>query len=606
MRKLNKLFLAILLASASAIATVNATPSKIYEDVPSDHWAYNAVKELKQKGWMIGLPDKTFAGNKPMSRYTFALVVNRMLERYSEIQRVNETVIKGKKSMDAKDVKILEDLVSEFINEIETLSAETKEIKNNVKEVEASVAEIQGNLTEIKDKNAEIEKRVENIEKFDSKVKVYGDMLAQDLDYQRTAKNLNDFQNVKVRIGFKANPSEKVETDFQYVAYDKDLDSNSNNRGKTVGDGYGYDYNGTSKSTFGSTRGSNEVEIAKIKVKNIMKNGDYAQVGRDFMSHGHGLVINDYADSVSYGTKLGDWSVRVNAIYADYDNGYNEHKKDEKIWNVNADANISGHNIYAGVYHQDTNAYYNVTRDTLGNITSSTLMHKDRTKQVAELGSSGNIIKNGKLKYDAGAVVSQNERKNVATNHNDKATGLMEHVALTWQAEPKLRLKATYTTADENFDGIISLDKNQGSVNGRQTPFDDIARFYNLLGGMMGDKFYNTSNLKLEFEYAFANKQTIRLAYDMVKENDDFAKSDYTIGGAKQNNWNITNQSGNSTDGLNKLDSKITTLEYKYHFDPSSRISIGFTSADNSNSRTTANRKVKDEELFWTELYSKF
>jgi hypothetical protein len=58
--------------------------------------------------------------------------------------------------------------------------------------------------------------------------------------------------------------------------------------------------------------------------------------------------------------------------------------------------------------------------------------------------------------------------------------------------------------------------------------------------------------------------------------------------------------------GYNKLDAKISTLEYKYQFDPSTRLSLGYINADKSSSRDNLNMKMKDEQLFWTEVFSKF
>ena len=354
-----------------------------------------------------------------------------------------------------------------------------------------------------------------------------------------------------------------------------------------------HDYNGTSKSIFGRARGENKVEIAKVKVNKVFNDNDSIQVGRDFMTHGHGIVINDYADAVSYSTKAGDVTITGNAIFADYDNGLNPNKKGEQIWNINADVDVKGHNIYAGLYQQDTKSYYDLNEIPDGPI------YKNRLKQIAEVGSSGNITNNGKLKYDVAMVASTNERKNMVNNgRKDKATGYLGHAALAYDASPNLNLKAAYTTADKNFDGIISLDKNQSSIDGHTTPFDDIARFQNLLGGMLNDKFYNTSDLKLQLEYSFANNQSLRFAYDIVKENHNQVKSGFTPNGDYCDDWNMA--------GYEKLDAKISTLEYKYRFDPSTRLSLGYTNADKGDCRDNGDQKLKDEKLFWTEVYSKF
>jgi len=56
----------------------NLAPAE-YPDVPRGHWAYNALNTLSQAGILEGLPDGTYAGNKPMTRYEFAVAIARLL-----------------------------------------------------------------------------------------------------------------------------------------------------------------------------------------------------------------------------------------------------------------------------------------------------------------------------------------------------------------------------------------------------------------------------------------------------------------------------------------------------------------------------------------------
>ena len=606
MKKTNKLLITAIVAS-SILGTAYASAHRIYDDVPTNHWAYEAVRVLSEKGLLQGLPNGSFKGDKPLTRYSFAVVVSRMLDRYNEL-------ISNNNQVNEKDIKALENLVTEFINEIESLSEEVKELKSDVKTVQSSLTDAKSNISQLNTKTTDLENRLDNL----GKVKVTGDILAQTINYSKTAKEVDAFNNLQVRIGFNAKPSDKVEADFRYVAYDRDLNSNSDSLGKALShndlDRQRHDYNGFSKSQFGRARGSNEVEIANIKVKDVFKEGDQIKVGRDFETHGHALVLNDYADSITYSTKSGDVKIEAGAIFSDYNNGiYN--KKDKQIWKFSADTDVKGHNIYAGIYTQRGLYVYNKDANNnpsnLTNIdgvnTKQNKSFKDINKFITELGSKGNLTKDGKLRYDVAMVASSNERTNMYNRgRKDKATGYMEHVGIAWDSDPNLTVKASYTTADEKFDGILSLDKNQSSIDGTTTPFDDIARFQNLLSGMLTDKFYNTSDFKFELIHKFANKQSVRFAYDLVKNNKDNVNTGFTELGQNQANWNMTNNYSSGTEGFNKLDAKISTLEYKYQFDPSSRLSIGLTNADLGDCKDYNNNRVKDERVFWTELFSKF
>ena len=56
-----------------------------FPDVPKDHWAYNYVKTLADKGFVIGYPDGEFKGDRSMTRYEFAAVIYRALQNGAPI-----------------------------------------------------------------------------------------------------------------------------------------------------------------------------------------------------------------------------------------------------------------------------------------------------------------------------------------------------------------------------------------------------------------------------------------------------------------------------------------------------------------------------------------
>ena len=52
----------------------------MFPDVPKGHWAYDFVKDLSDKGYLVGYPDGTFKGDKSMTRYEFATALYRALQ----------------------------------------------------------------------------------------------------------------------------------------------------------------------------------------------------------------------------------------------------------------------------------------------------------------------------------------------------------------------------------------------------------------------------------------------------------------------------------------------------------------------------------------------
>lgn len=57
------------------------TQTAMFPDVPENHWAYEYVKGLCEKGIIEGYPDGNFNGNRSMTRYEFAAMLYRALAK---------------------------------------------------------------------------------------------------------------------------------------------------------------------------------------------------------------------------------------------------------------------------------------------------------------------------------------------------------------------------------------------------------------------------------------------------------------------------------------------------------------------------------------------
>ncbi len=55
-----------------------------FKDVPPDHWAAAAVREVVAKGIMKGFPDGTFRGDQPVTRYELAVALARFMRHVEE------------------------------------------------------------------------------------------------------------------------------------------------------------------------------------------------------------------------------------------------------------------------------------------------------------------------------------------------------------------------------------------------------------------------------------------------------------------------------------------------------------------------------------------
>ena len=59
---------------------MKADRTTLFPDVPSNHWAYEAVSDLSRRGLVEGYPDGTFGGDRLLTRYEFAQIVYRALQ----------------------------------------------------------------------------------------------------------------------------------------------------------------------------------------------------------------------------------------------------------------------------------------------------------------------------------------------------------------------------------------------------------------------------------------------------------------------------------------------------------------------------------------------
>src|SRR5688572_30860841 len=51
-----------------------------FPDSPENHWAYEALLNLKKAGLLVGYPDGLFRGGRPASRYEMAVALNALYQ----------------------------------------------------------------------------------------------------------------------------------------------------------------------------------------------------------------------------------------------------------------------------------------------------------------------------------------------------------------------------------------------------------------------------------------------------------------------------------------------------------------------------------------------
>jgi len=131
-----------------------------FSDVPSDHWAYDAVQELARDGVIIGYPDGTFKGQRQLTRYEFAVAIARVMEK--GIRGAPGPAgpagpagaagpagpegpagpAGGGPGLTPRQQQLLQQLEQEFLPELKQIRADVDDMVFRVEDLEAAVAEL--------------------------------------------------------------------------------------------------------------------------------------------------------------------------------------------------------------------------------------------------------------------------------------------------------------------------------------------------------------------------------------------------------------------------------------------------------------------------------
>ena len=135
--------LALGAAAGAPQAKAQAAP---FLDTPTNHWAYEAVQDLAKKGIVIGYPDGTFGGKRPMTRYEFAVALDRALRTVADLVAAQQPgappAPAGTPPVAAvtqDDLNRLQALIDRFRPELDTIQTNLKTAQDNIDALRADV-----------------------------------------------------------------------------------------------------------------------------------------------------------------------------------------------------------------------------------------------------------------------------------------------------------------------------------------------------------------------------------------------------------------------------------------------------------------------------------
>ena len=142
MRKVGYVFGALLLI---ALALAPAFAQQPFSDVPTNHWAYNAVNSLAEQGLIEGYPDGTFKGKQALTRYEFAQAIARLMERLEQMKGIQGPAGPvgpagpgGGAGLTPEQKALLDKLAKEFAPELQQLRSDLNALTKRVEDLEAA------------------------------------------------------------------------------------------------------------------------------------------------------------------------------------------------------------------------------------------------------------------------------------------------------------------------------------------------------------------------------------------------------------------------------------------------------------------------------------
>ncbi|HPJ89262.1 MAG TPA: S-layer homology domain-containing protein [Thermotogota bacterium] len=128
-----------------------------FTDLPSSHWAYESVMFLAENGIISGLPDGTFSGSEPMTRYQSAVAMKRLVDY---LQSGNSA---GTSTVSDIRIRELEELMRRALNAVESAGRDYRDIKERLEGYSAgtSLISYEDEIQRIEDSVTVVEKRTE-------------------------------------------------------------------------------------------------------------------------------------------------------------------------------------------------------------------------------------------------------------------------------------------------------------------------------------------------------------------------------------------------------------------------------------------------------------
>jgi len=623
----------ILIPLSALVFTAGIAIGAPFKDVPTSHWAYDAIHKLSASGVFQGVTPEKFAGNKGVSRYELAVTTARLLARVEQVLQNEDGT---SKLVTKEDLANIERLQKEFSDELASLGIRAGKLEEDLMKAKDDVSLLKTDVKEIKEKMAT---------GVDEKIKIGGNLLVRHSNLHhkndwrtnpyspatpRAGNSNNSLTESQFRFMFNAKVDENIDFSARWVLFGKYTDSQLNLAQSNRGGAFGAPGIGN------LTVSDNNINYAYLNIKKMFKDPGMFTFGRVLYNANHGMLVDNYIDVIRYGRKVGDVDMMAQAIYDRHQGSYKDDGPVDyrPVYNLDMKTKVHDHSLYLGLYAQDepalakrrgTNILLSSAFPTAAQVASGTFGSQlsDKRRDV-EFGSKGQIGKSKHWSYDLGFTFtnySVDMLTSVATATRDiDLAGWQGLAAVKYESHKNWAGKVSYAFADDESVGGITLLNDMRYVDFSETPWEDISR---------GNPYFsrgmqNMYDLKVQAEYKPKEcKHYARLAFDFLDELDGAPVNDlnrYRAGNGYVNSAipaDKTNTLYDRTNNFGTAEAKatVTTVEYRYQLAKNTRIRVGCTLFDFGGDAVKGAARIGagngryndfDYTYFYSEIGSKF
>lgn len=138
---------------------VRPVQAAAFPDVPSDHWAYDAVEYLASKGYVEGYPDSEFKGNRMLTRYEYAMIIARMERK----------LLADLKAMSGPGdvMATIQQMKDQFQKELDDIYAKLANHEMRISDLEGKVSDLNTRTATLEEKVAEHDRILAALKKID-------------------------------------------------------------------------------------------------------------------------------------------------------------------------------------------------------------------------------------------------------------------------------------------------------------------------------------------------------------------------------------------------------------------------------------------------------